>query len=100
MVTFKPGTTMLGTATLSGGTAMVSTAKLPGRSRPRQPITAMQSQPRVRNRQPDSAVGDDRNPPDFRRFYHTLVGSYSTWVLFTKSRPCPMLLIEQHLGEG
>jgi hypothetical protein len=29
MVTFKQGTTTLGTATLSGGTAMVSAAKLP-----------------------------------------------------------------------
>jgi hypothetical protein len=53
-----------------------------------------------RNRQPDCAVGNHQNPPDFRRLYHTLVGCYSTWVPFTKSRPWPMLLIEQHLGEG
>lgn len=46
MVTFKQGTTTLGTATLSGGGAMVSTAKLPGRSRSRHNGDA--SQPRVR----------------------------------------------------
>jgi hypothetical protein len=32
--------------------------------------------------------------------YSTLVGAYSTWVPFTKSRPSHMLPIEQHLGEG
>gem|GEM_PF-6457515 len=85
-VTFKQGATTLETATLERWHGDLSR-----RCKVRQEFG---------DRQPDCEVGDDQNPPDFQRFYPTLVGSYSTWVPFTKSRPCPMLLIEQHLGEG